>query len=139
MRVVTIGASGFIGSNVVAHGRWVGLEIAGLRAPRIRDFQPGSARSAAASWRRANGGAFERLCSDLAPFDVVINAAGVARPAAVDHGALFAANAVLPAVIAQAAQVAGVRRLVHVRTLHGPGPPDPRVLAPLILTRPCKR
>jgi hypothetical protein len=61
----------------------------------------------------------------LAPFDIVVNAAGLVTPDAADHPSLFGANAVLPAVVAEAADVTGARRLVHVSTAAVQGRLDP--------------
>lgn len=125
MRIVVLGASGFIGSHVVAHGRLAGFDVTGVRAPRIAGVPAGPTRDAAASWRRDNAAAFERLCEGLTSTDVVINAAGVATPGGTDRTTLFAANAVMPAVLGLAAGAAGVRRLVHVSTSAVQGRLDP--------------
>ena len=124
MTIAVLGASGFLGASIVAHGRATGVPIACLRAPRISTAAQGP-RASATSWRRSHGDAFDGLCRALEPFDVVVNAAGLARPGAADHASLFAANAVLPAVVAQAANSAGVRRLVHVSTAAVQGRLDP--------------
>ncbi len=115
MTVAVLGGTGFIGSSIVAHCRSTGVSVACLSTPRISAAR-GSVPDAAASWRRLNGDAFDGLCQALTPFDVVVNAAGLATPGAADTPALFGADAVLPSVVAQAARYAGVRRLVHVST-----------------------
>jgi nucleoside-diphosphate-sugar epimerase len=127
VNLVVIGASGFIGRNVVAHGRSVGIDIQGLRAPRIGPVSDESSdgRETARRWRRANTEAFRAFCRSLEPFDVVVNAAGLAAPAANDWSVLRAANVTLPAVVAEAARAAGVRRLVHVSSAAVQGRLDP--------------
>ena len=122
--LAVVGGTGFIGSSIVAHCRSAGVRVASLSAPRISATR-GPVPELAAWWQRSHGGAFDRLCRALEPFDVVINAAGVATPASADDSSLFGANAVLPSVMARAARVAGVRRLVHVSTAAVQGHLDP--------------
>lgn len=132
-KLAVVGATGFVGSGLLAYGRSVGADIGAVALPRvglhppIDEPAPGTIGDAAARWRRANPCAFDRLCAALAAFDVVINAAGDARASAgpADSGNLLAANAVLPAVVAGAAHAAGVRRMVHVSTAAVQGRLDP--------------
>jgi nucleoside-diphosphate-sugar epimerase len=127
VNLVVIGASGFIGRNVVAYGRSVGIDVQPLRAPRISPVsdEPPDGREAARRGRRANAEAFRALCRSLEPFDVVVNASGLANPAATDWPLLRAANVTLPAVVAEAASAAGARRLVHVSSAAVQGRLDP--------------
>ena len=53
------------------------------------------------------------LLNAFAGVDIVVNAAGLATPGDAESPSLTGANALLPAVIALAAQAAGVKRLVH--------------------------
>jgi nucleoside-diphosphate-sugar epimerase len=122
--LAVVGGTGFIGSSVIAHCRAVGLPVACIAAPRIV-AGAGPVGERAASWRRSNAAAFERLCRALEPFDVVVNAAGMAAPGAAEHPSLFGANAVLPLVVAEAAAVVGAGRLVHVSTAAVQGRLDP--------------
>jgi nucleoside-diphosphate-sugar epimerase len=122
--LAVVGGTGFIGSSIVAHCRSAGVPVACITAPRIA-AGPGPVGDLAASWRRLHGEAFDRLCRALEPFEVVVNAAGVAAPDAADHPSLYGANAVLPAVVAEAAAAAGVGRLVHVSTAAVQGRLDP--------------
>ena len=124
MTLAVVGGTGFIGSSIVAHCRSAGVPVACVAAPRI-DAGPGRVGDLAASWRRSNAGAFERLCRALEPFDVVVNAAGLAAPGAAEHPSLFGANAVLPWVVAEAVGVVGAARLVHVSTSAVQGRLDP--------------
>ena len=124
-RIGVIGASGFLGSNISRHGRAVGLEIQPIAIERFDRRPPVPLPSALAAWRNAHAAAFNRLCDSLQGFDVIIQAAGIAAPGARDRSALFAANALLPAVVAAAANVAGVTRMVHISTAAVQGRLDP--------------
>lgn len=110
-RWAVVGASGFVGSAVVAELRGRGLDVVEVTAPRLESTsttavdvvaEAGSAGSATGTLRSAFSGV-----------DVVVNAAGLATPGGGESPALTGANALLPAVIALAARDAGVRRLVH--------------------------
>ena len=119
-----VGASGFLGRNIVARGRTAAVDVAGLRAPRVAGTS-GTAWDAADQWRRNHPETFETFCSALETFEVVVNAAGAATPGVGASRTLFEANAVLPVVVAQAAAEAGVRRLVHLSTASVQGRLDP--------------
>jgi nucleoside-diphosphate-sugar epimerase len=131
-----LGATGFIGSHVRAYGEATGTGIAAVAMPRVQEVpdqidataEDGRAvdaiAAAARRWRRANEAAFDNLCRELAPFEVVINAVGDSRAGATTPN-LLAANAVLPAVVALAAQRAGLRRLLHISTAAVQGRLDP--------------
>jgi nucleoside-diphosphate-sugar epimerase len=78
----------------------------------------------------------------VAGFDVVINAAGVADPRRPRDEILVGANAVQPAIVSQACQMAGVRRFLHVSTAAVQGSLDPldestayQPLSPYALTK----
>ena len=53
------------------------------------------------------------LAAAFAGVQVVVNAAGLATPGGTDSPALRGANALLPLVVADAADAAGVQRFVH--------------------------
>jgi len=125
VRIAVLGATGFIGSSVVSAGRAQGLDISGAPTIRITDIAGADVVSASAAWMQANPGDFRRQIESLQGFDVVVNAAGAAAPAARDHGLLFAANAVQPAIAALAAFEAGVRRFVHISSAAVQGRLDP--------------
>ncbi len=124
MTLGVLGGSGFIGSRVVSHCRSTGIPVACIRAPRIVAAGRSVPQSLEA-WCRSDPDAFDRLCRALEPFDVIVNAAGLATPAAPGSASLFGANAVLPLVVARAARIAAVRRLVHVSTAAVQGRRDP--------------
>jgi nucleoside-diphosphate-sugar epimerase len=123
-----LGASGYIGSNLVRVGSESGVDVSPVQKVWVSPIAGGGrgdARGVARRWRRANEEAFRRQVSALEGFEVVVNAVGTADPRAADSDELFAANAVQPAVLAHAAQLAGVRRLVHVSTAAVQGRRDP--------------
>lgn len=107
---LVLGASGFVGSAVVAELRGRGLTVTAMAAPRLEsrsDTIGGLAVEAAASSSRAS------LANTFAGVDVVVNAAGLATPGEGESAAMTGANALLPAVVALAARDAGVARFVH--------------------------
>lgn len=110
LQFLVLGASGFVGSAVVAELRGRGFAVTALAAPRLEssaDSAGGLAVEAGASGSRAV------LATAFAGVDVVVNAAGLATPGADESAALTGANALLPAVAALAAGDAGVARIVH--------------------------
>lgn len=125
MRLGVVGASGFIGSHVAASGLAMGLDVGAVAAPRVASpggwDLPGGSRA----WALAQAGPLDALARAVAGFDVVVNAAGLARPACRDHSALTAANVVLPALLTLACRRGQVRRLVHVSSAAVQGRLDP--------------
>ena len=106
-----LGGTGFIGSAVRAALAARGVEVRSVSAPRLRT----EGTDAAALLAEAAGLDTERnrLAEAFAGADVVVNAAGLATPGAADSPELRGANSLLPALIAGAADAAGVRRFVH--------------------------
>ncbi|MBO1769485.1 NAD-dependent epimerase/dehydratase family protein [Agrococcus sp. TF02-05] len=109
--VVVLGASGFVGSAVVAELRAQGLRVRTVAAPRLTT----SARTVADIMAEASvvlrPDAPEHV--SLQGADCVILAAGLATPDGVEGDAMYGANALQPAAVAAAAERAGVRRMVH--------------------------
>lgn len=109
MKWAVLGASGFVGSAIVAEARRLGIDVVEVSAPRLSS----SAQTAAEL-------VDEALCSphvaglaaQFAGATVVINAAGLATPDATGDG-LRGANSLLPAVAAIAAQQVNASRFVH--------------------------
>lgn len=108
---VVVGATGFVGSSVHAALTARGARVRAVAAPRLQAADT-DARALAAG---AAGMVEDReaLTAAFEGADVVINAAGLATPGAGDSPELRGANALLPVVIADAADAAGVRRFVH--------------------------
>lgn len=108
---VVLGSTGFIGGAVCAGLRAAGITVWTVPAPRLES----SARDAAGLLAEAAALAEVRaeLAAAFTGAQVVVNAAGLATPGGTDSPALRGANALLPLVIADAADAAGLRRFVH--------------------------
>lgn len=115
-----IGASGFVGSSIVARLAAVGIPLDAVEAPRLltRTENPEQLIHEAKSL----DGIINSLADSFAGCDVVINASGLAAPDQHDLAPLLGANALLPAVIAIAAQRTGVRRVIHLSSAAVLGP-----------------
>ncbi|MET4061278.1 nucleoside-diphosphate-sugar epimerase [Arthrobacter sp. UYP6] len=108
---VVLGSSGFIGSAVCAGLKEAGITVRTVSAPRLESAAhdvPGLLEEAArlAAVRAELAAAFTGAA-------VIVNAAGLATPGGTDSPALRGANSLLPVVIADAADAAGVRRFIH--------------------------
>ena len=113
MRLLVIGANGFIGSAIVAAARAAGIDIRGAvrdpdrltsRFPGVEAFAVDLAAASAhvpAFWKPALNG-----------IDAVIFAAGVLQPRGRD--AAWAIQTRAPDALYQACENAGVRRVVHI-------------------------
>lgn len=111
VRVGVVGAGGLVGQAALSALGGAGVPI-GL--PRITAKRSGSVEAEADRWIASFPSAFQELAESFRGLTSVVNAAGLAAPRSVDHDALWSSNAVLPLVVARAADLAGVRRLVHV-------------------------
>lgn len=120
--VAVLGATGFVGSHVVSSLVARGVDVRPVRAPRLHT----SARTAEGTMvellRPDVVAETVRLRGELADAGAVVNAAGLARATGAGDD-LFGANALLPAVVAEAAP-AGIR-LVHVSSAAVQGRMDP--------------
>ncbi|WP_277959988.1 NAD-dependent epimerase/dehydratase family protein [Frigoribacterium faeni] len=117
---IVIGASGFVGSRIVADARSRGITVVELAAPRLE-----AVPAAAASARAAAAGAVDVVDELAAAFrgvEVVVNAAGLATPDAEMSASLVGANAALPLVALAAARRSGARRFVHLSSAAVQGP-----------------
>ena len=125
--LAVVGASGFIGSALLDYGQRHGSDVTPIVVPRIlvSGYQNGPISEAVARWCRTNQAVFDELCSAFSNYDVVINAAGDPRAASTSTPALKAANVLLPAIVARAAGLSGVRRMVHISSAAVQGRLDP--------------
>lgn len=106
-----VGATGFIGSALSSTLGSHGITVRYVKAPRLSALSGDAAGilTEAASLADAR----QDLFGELEGADVVINAAGLATPSGAETPGLRGANALLPALIADAADDAGVRRFIH--------------------------
>ncbi len=111
-RWAVVGATGFIGRAVVNDLRQRGLDVLEIPAPRV--LLDSSCTDGDLVAELAEKDPSLRLLADqLAGIELVVNAAGLAAPDAAATPGLFGANALLPAIVAAAARVAGVPRFIH--------------------------
>lgn len=107
MRIVVVGASGFVGSAVREVLTEQGHEVVPVKAPRV----PASSFPNGGGLYASFGG---ELAARLLDVEAVVNCSGNPDASEQDEGELLAANALSPALVARAARQAGVGRLVHV-------------------------
>lgn len=132
--VAVLGASGFVGTALTQHLRDRGVEVRGLTAPRLR-WPPGRGYDRyALDVPHPGSGAdpvapatVERLATQIAGTDVVVNAAGAPDGTSAASPALYGANALLPVVVARACAQAGTHRFVHLSSaaVQGGAPEQP--------------
>lgn len=106
-----IGASGFVGSSIVARLASEQVTFDAVEAPRLQTRH--HTAEAIIQQARQLEGIIDTLAESFAGCDVVINASGLAAPDQQELAPLLGANALLPAVIAIAAQRTGVSRVIH--------------------------
>ena len=109
-----VGATGFAGSAITARLRAEGHTVQAVSAPRLTS----SARTVHHLMGRARDleSVIDYLADSFAGADVVVNAAGLARPDGTDQDALVGANALLPLLILAAAERTSVTRVIHLST-----------------------
>jgi dTDP-4-dehydrorhamnose reductase len=111
-RWAVLGASGFIGSALIAELRARSFDVVAIPAPRLR--LSSSATEAATLEQLANyQDVIDSLAETLTGIDVVVNAAGVAAPDSDADDTLFGANSLLPLVVLRAAERSRTARVVH--------------------------
>lgn len=108
---VVLGGSGFIGSEMVKHLQKAGHTVVSISAPRLKLTE--NKRTPGDVALLAEGVEAEKLEQLFRGADVVVNAAGVAKPVGDADDSLYGANALLPTVIAVAARNSGVPRVIH--------------------------
>ncbi len=113
---MVVGASGFVGSALMAELQGRALPVTAVSAPRLRCEARTAQEIAAEAVAVASSPqepSFATLRRVFDGADVVINAAGLATPGDGESPELTGANALLPAMVVLAARAAGVRRVVH--------------------------
>lgn len=106
-----LGATGFVGSAVMTRLQELGIGASPVSAPRLATSAESSGQLIQEARRLES--VIDYLADSFAGAEVVVNAAGLAAPGQQDLHALVGANALLPAVVAVAAQRTGVRRVIH--------------------------
>lgn len=109
-RVAVFGASGFVGRATVDALRRRGAEVTSLRAPRLQLTSIEQLPVDLAGYDEL----VNEIARELTGMSAVVNAAGNPDASSRDALRLGEANALLPALLAKAVQVAGVPRFVHV-------------------------
>ena len=107
MKIMVIGASGFVGSAVCESLTMQGHEVVAIRAPRVTAAE-------ASTGIEPQSAAVSDLAVEFAAADSVVNCSGNPDASEQDSNELLAANAVSPAIVARAASQAAVARFVHV-------------------------
>lgn len=112
---MVIGASGFIGRAVLGAAASAAIDVVPLSGLRL-DGSDGVTVDdlSAVVLDKLGTREADKLAESLEGADVVVNAAGLARPDSLDSADLIAANAVLPALLAALASGLGVRRFVQI-------------------------
>jgi nucleoside-diphosphate-sugar epimerase len=116
--VAVLGATGFIGDAIVSELRGRDIKVRPVAAPRLEwaptDVLPTGERSHVV----------DALARSLDGADIVVNAAGLADPAAPESAALYGANALLPAMVARACARIGSTRFIHLSSISVQGGGD---------------
>ncbi len=105
-----VGASGFVGARLAEVLTGLGHEVRSVTAPRLTTTADDATTLTAEAHAET---ALVRLAEACAGAEVVVVAAGAATPDAAASPELTGANALLPAVVALAADRAGARRVIH--------------------------
>lgn len=121
-KIVVVGASGFVGSQVCDALKRRGATVVRAAAPRLQVVVTGSSADQSASTSRQTaqradltpGGEFAELIAAWQGADALVNAAGDPDASSRDESALFGANAALPGLLGRLADAAGIERFVHV-------------------------
>lgn len=122
--IALTGSTGFVGRAIEKAALDAGHRIVPIKVPRVAIAE----RDLADCLReRAASPTIEALVAQVrvAAADVVVHAAGLARPESSANPELTGANAALPPLVAHAARSAGVRRFIHVSTAAVQGSLDP--------------
>lgn len=108
-RVVVVGASGFVGTQVCEALEARGVEVTRSHAPRLAPM------SIAEAWQFVERATLDEALIDAwRGADAIINAAGEPDASSRDSAALIASNGALPGVLGRMAREAGIKRFVQV-------------------------
>lgn len=110
---VVLGASGFVGRSISDAAESAGHRVYKLPAPRLLADPLWPAEMVVESMAGFKE-EIENMATRFSDQDVVVNAAGLARPGALESSDLYGANAALPIVVLLAARMAGVSRFIHI-------------------------
>ena len=110
-KVAVVGATGFVGQAVTHALRARQCEVVAVPAPRLRTGERAAAALVRSAAREPSVPGLVELLRDAR---AVVNAAGDPDASSLDEDGLVGGNGLLPAVVAAAAERAGVGRVVHV-------------------------
>jgi nucleoside-diphosphate-sugar epimerase len=118
------GSTGFVGRAIAEAALRAGHWVVPIKTPRLAVAE----RDVEAHLReQSRRPILDALVAEirLGASDVIVHAAGLARPEGNASPDMTGANVVLPALVACAARLAGVRRLIHVSSAAVQGSLDP--------------
>jgi nucleoside-diphosphate-sugar epimerase len=109
-RIIVFGATGLVGRATVAALVARGADVIPQRAPRLAPVAGDLVRQTLSD----SGAIVAEIARLIGGADAVVNAAGSPDAGGTVESAVMAPNALLPALLAQAARAADVPRLIHV-------------------------
>lgn len=115
--VAVVGGSGFIGQAIVSALRHRGAQVRTVAAPRVEASLDGLTIAGHESMVDGLAGQFDGA-------QVVVNAAGIADPAAPDDPHLYGANTLVPLLVARAGAQTKAARFVHLSSISVQGDGD---------------
>ena len=110
MKVVLLGATGFVGSAVVQALVSRGVQMDRMRAPRLTPAMPPDPEQ----WVLDQEQLVDQIARKISHAFAVINAAGISNASSMNGNELTAANGLLPGILARAAAETGIPRFIHV-------------------------
>ncbi len=110
--VAILGSSGFVGSAIRSQMMRDGWEVRPIESPRL--FTAGTSAVGIVESLKKLDHVVRKMQEQLNGVEVIINAAGLAKPSGQNIEALFGANALLPLVVAEASRRVDLRRFIHI-------------------------